>query len=276
MSMYLKQIEQLVALQHIDSEILELMSELEAAPKEVEGLQAMFDEKEGQRAGAQEKIDHLKQQEKRLLDEIEEDTLKIKKAKNKLMMVSNTKEYHAMMREMDNMEKLNRMREEERVALSEELERQTSGLEDISSELENLRSVLDAKKENLETRVNKAKSRLTGLDKQRKNSGSSVPPPVLSRYEFIRSRLDSPVIVPVEQGVCSGCHIAIPPQSFIELQKGQQILSCPNCQRLIYWCEHFTPEDEQTKVKDKVKKSKAAHDAKKAAAAEETAAAATE
>ena len=69
-----------------------------------------------------------------------------------------------------------------------------------------------------------------------------LPPPILSRYEFIRSRLANPVIVPVDNGICSGCNIAIPPQAYIELQKGQQILSCPNCQRLIYWTQHILAE----------------------------------
>ena len=64
------------------------------------------------------------------------------------------------------------------------------------------------------------------------------------RYEFIRSRLEHPVIVAVKDGVCSGCNIAVPPQAFIELQRGRQILSCPNCQRLIFWCEHFSPSQE--------------------------------
>lgn len=59
------------------------------------------------------------------------------------------------------------------------------------------------------------------------------------RYEFIRERLEHPVIVGVRDGICTGCNIAIPPQSFIELQGGKQILSCPNCQRLIFWEEHF-------------------------------------
>ncbi|MDL2207490.1 C4-type zinc ribbon domain-containing protein, partial [Desulfovibrio sp. OttesenSCG-928-M16] len=54
-----------------------------------------------------------------------------------------------------------------------------------------------------------------------------------------RERLRHPVIVPVADGVCSGCNIAIPPQNFIELQRASQILSCPNCQRLMFWSEHF-------------------------------------
>ncbi len=40
------------------------------------------------------------------------------------MLVGNTKEYHAMMREMDSLEKLNRMREDEQTAVKEELVRQ--------------------------------------------------------------------------------------------------------------------------------------------------------
>ena len=69
---------------------------------------------------------------------------------------------------------------------------------------------------------------------------------MLGRYEFIRNRLRHPVIVPVNEGVCSGCHIAIPPQVFIDLQRGSHIMSCPNCQRLMYWGNHFQdPEAEK-------------------------------
>jgi len=243
--MYLKQIEQLVALQHIDSEIIQLNQKLETAPKEVHVLEEQFDQLDQQRNQFLEKIDYLKSQESRLAGEIEDDTLKIKKSKNKLMMVSNTKEYHAMMREMDNLEKMNRLREEERVALAEELERQAEGLAELDESVNAVKAQLDEKRSNLEARVAKTKARLDDLHARRKEAGKSVPAPVLGRYEFIRSRLNAPVIVKVVEGVCNGCHIAIPPQSFNELQKGQQILSCPNCQRLIYWCEHFSEEDQQ-------------------------------
>lgn len=252
--MYLKQIEQLVALQRIDSEIIELNQELETAPKEVHALEEEFDKLDQQRNQLLEKIDYLKQQENRLTTEIEDDTLKIKKSKNKLMMVSNTKEYHAMMREMDNLEKLNRLREEERVTLAEELERQQESMDKLGAEVDEVKARLGEKRSSLEARVAKTQKRLDELQKQRAAAGANVPGPVLQRYEFIRSRLSAPVIVKVVAGVCNGCHIAIPPQSFNELQKGQQILSCPNCQRLIYWCEHFS-EDEECETKAEEEKA---------------------
>ena len=242
--MYLKQIEQLVALQRIDSEIIELNQELEVAPKEVLALEARFDDLDKQRNQYLEKIGYLKEQESRLNGEIDDDSLKVKKSKNKLMMVSNTKEYHAMMREMDTLEKTNRLREEERVTLAEELERQQEYMEEIDKDVNAIKSELETKRSSLQARIRECEERLNVLQAQRKEAGKSVPPPVLGRYEFIRSRLSAPVIVKVVAGVCDGCHISIPPQSFNELQKGQQILSCPNCQRLIYWCEHFTDENE--------------------------------
>lgn len=240
MSLYLKQIEQLVALQRVDDEILVIARELKDAPSEVKILQERFDSLEEQRTRFVEKIEHLKEQEKRLGGEIENDALKVKKSKSKLMLVGNTKEYHAMMREMDNLEKVNRMREEEKLALAEELTRQQSGLEELDVDYNALKSDLEAKKASLQARIDEANKVIAKLNKKRDSACQEVPAPILSRYEFIRERLDNPVIVSVEAGVCNGCHIAIPPQSFIELQKGHQILSCPNCQRLIYWCEHFS------------------------------------
>jgi predicted nucleic acid-binding Zn-ribbon protein len=237
--LYLKQIEQLVALQKVDNEIFGIRGEMENAPKEVEALRVKVKELEDQRGHSRDKLTHLKEQARRLDLDIDTDTGKIKKSKNKLMQVGNAKEYHAMVREMDSLEKINRSREEERMALLEELERQKNIQEDLDTQFNALDADLSEKEAGLGGRLDTARNTLDELGKERVKTGREVPAPVLARYEFIRQRLSHPVIVAVRGGVCSGCHIAIPPQHFIELQKGAQILSCPNCQRLIYWSGHF-------------------------------------
>ncbi|SNS12510.1 hypothetical protein SAMN04488503_2854 [Humidesulfovibrio mexicanus] len=236
--MYQKQIEQLVVLQTVDDEIMILEAEVREAPLELTGLETKVAQLRERQAQIQERLDILKGQQKRLDGEIEDDGHKIKKSKNKLMAVGNSKEYHAMMREMDSMEKLNRLREEERIAVMEELERQNAAMQELVTEVEGLMEGYDAKKATLDERIGKAQSRLDALAKRRAKAGKVVPPPILGRYEFIRSRIEHPVIVPVSDGVCGGCHIKIPPQSYNELQKGKQILGCPNCQRIIFWVEH--------------------------------------
>jgi hypothetical protein len=244
LSLYVKQIQELIVLQRVDDEILNLKKVLEEAPQKVAAVEERLQVQKNQQAELQEKIDLLTEQDKKLTREIEEDDTKIKKSKNKLMMVENSREYHAMMREMDNLEKTNRMREEEKVALEEDLAGQQNLLETVNAEVQRLEQELREMQENLEIKLSDARSRLERLHQDRENACQDIPKPILSRYEFIRSRLNNPVIVPVQDGVCTGCYISIPPQSFIELQKGEQILSCPNCQRLIYWSNHFTEDAE--------------------------------
>lgn len=237
--MYLKQIEQLVMLQLIDGEMIALKAELENAPLEIRGLEEKSAEIEQSREQVREKLSYLQEQFSRLENEIEEDHVKLKKSKSKMMMVGNSKEYHAMVREMDNIEKLNRSRDEEKLAINEELERQTKSDAELAEQSEGVSSELAEARTGLAARMEAAEKRLAELNDQRKTACSVLPKPILSRYEFIRSRLPNPVIVSVDNGICSGCNISIPPQSYIELQKGQQILSCPNCQRLIYWVQHI-------------------------------------
>ncbi|MFP4283952.1 MAG: zinc ribbon domain-containing protein [Desulfovermiculus sp.] len=246
MSLYIKQIEELILLQRIDDEIVHLQQVIEEAPQKVAAKEKQLHLQKEQEQELVDKIDVLTEQEKKLSKEIDEDNAKIKKSKNKLMMVENSREYHAMMREMDNLEKTNRMREEEKMALEEDLESQNTLLTSVQTAAQSLEEELEELRQNLEVQLEQAQSRLQELQEDRTNATQGIPKPILSRYEFIRSRLNNPVIVGVEDGICTGCHISIPPQTFIELQKGEQILSCPNCQRLIFWRNHFAQEEVAT------------------------------
>ena len=241
--MYEKQIEQLIILQQVDDNILVLREEIEKAPLELADLEGSLQAFEDRRGQIDERMELLKSQQKKLDFEIEEDAGKIKKSKNKLMLVGNTKEYHAMMREMDSLEKLNRMREEEQVAVKEELVRQDEATESLNEEMSGVKEEYAALKATLDERLAAAQKKLDSLGRKRKKACKVVPPPILGRYEFIRERMENPVIVGVTNGVCHGCHIMIPPQDYNDLQKGQQILSCPNCQRLIHWQREEVLED---------------------------------
>ena len=76
-------------------------------------LRQKFEVSEAQRNKILDKLTHLQEQQKRIALEIDDDSARIKKSKNKLMQVEDARSYHAMMREMDSMEKINRSRERE-------------------------------------------------------------------------------------------------------------------------------------------------------------------
>ena len=246
MSLYLEQIRQLVSLQHVDDAIHDVDQELEDAPKELEALQEKFAAMDKERERILDKISHLKEQGKRIKVEIEDESRRIKKSKSKLMQVSNAREYQAMAREIDNMERSNRTREDEKTTVIDEKLRQDALLQELDEPWAELKAELESRQANLEEHLAEIRARRVELEEKRREVGNIVPKPVLQRYEFIRHRLPHPVIVSVSRGVCSGCQIAIPPQTYNELQSGHKIINCPNCQRLIYWEEHFREDAANT------------------------------
>lgn len=243
MSLYLKQIEQLAALQKIDDEIMELNDFLHNSPLELGRLKENSLELQGNVKGLDDKIAQIVEQRDQLDRDIEDAGLKIKKSKNKLMMVSNSKEHQAMIREIDNLEKMNRNREEEKISLMEEISRQEDARKEAKKNLSEMQQQVTQKKKQINQKSQWAKERLATLQGHRGEAEEVIPKPILSRYQFIRSRLSQPVVVAVNQGICKGCNISIPPQTFNVLQKGEQILSCPNCHRIIFWSGHFAEEE---------------------------------
>ena len=137
-------------LQKVDSEMITLERILEEAPKQLRGLQEKQSYLKQQQGVIQEKIDVLMEQKTRIENEIENDAQKVKKSKNKLMMVENTKEYHAMMREMDTMEKMNRMREEERSNLLADLSDLEGRKDALQKDIDALSETISSQQANLD------------------------------------------------------------------------------------------------------------------------------
>jgi len=244
LSLYLKQVEQLAALQKIDDEIMHLNAFLQNSPLELGRMQERSLELQDTVKELNEKIAQVVAQRDQLEKDIEDAGLKIKKSKNKLMMVNNSKEHQAMIREIDNLEKVTRNGEEEKVSVMEELARQEETLAEVKKTLGDLQKEITQKKKQINQRLQSSKERLKILQNLRGEAEEVIPKPILSRYHFIRSRLSQPVVVAVDQGICKGCNISIPPQTFNVLQKGEQILSCPNCHRIIFWSGHFVEDEE--------------------------------
>lgn len=160
MSLYLEQIKQLVELQHVDDKIYAVKKELEEAPLQVETLRERFNEEEAKITRINDKLQHMHEQQKRLDMDLEDETARLKKSKSKLMQVSNSKEYQAMSKEMDNMERSTKNHEEERIALREEISIQEDLLKEAQAVRDELKIDLATKEESLIERINAANQEL--------------------------------------------------------------------------------------------------------------------
>ena len=46
-------------------------------------------------------------------------------------------------------------------------------------------------------------------------------------------------VVPVQHGICGGCHLHIPPQLAHAARGGVELVTCDQCGRILYWSPEF-------------------------------------
>lgn len=82
------------------------------------------------------------------------------------------------------------------------------------------------------------RERLAELGLRREGLVGSLPADQLKRYEEIAKVRGGLAVAAAADGLCLACRLGFPPQIFNDLQRNEKILTCPNCNRLIYWRDH--------------------------------------
>ena len=154
----------------------------------------------------------------------------------------------------------------------------TAGEQRIASMDESLKQLQDqaeSEKERLQASQGKLEKKIEKLRQARSELTSKVDQLTLRKYERIRKRLGGIAFVSASRERCSACKMVIPHQMYTILMRGEEIVGCENCGRLLYWLGHFKTEEtdgsggDEDKGKSKAKKAKpkAAKKAKSASGA---------
>jgi len=90
-------------------------------------------------------------------------------------------------------------------------------------------------RENLARREADLEAQLQALAEGRSNLTSPVPEPFLRAYERLRSQksLAGKAVATLEGRACGGCHIALPEMARTRLSKGEEVVQCEPCGRIL-------------------------------------------
>ncbi|MBW1928944.1 MAG: hypothetical protein JRH08_18565 [Deltaproteobacteria bacterium] len=225
----------LIQLQDCDNRITDTRRKRDDCPlriakleKELEAFQATVQED-------QERLEALKKERREVERDIDDAETKKRKSQAKLSSVSSNKEYRAALKEIDELDRTRILLEDKALELMEQIETLEEKLKASKKELEGLKEKIAKDKKAIEEEMKTLEQKLTSLAQERDQLCRQIEPPLLSRYDLLRERKGGLAISPVTSGVCQTCHMGIPPQKFNELIRGEELMSCPNCQRIIYW-----------------------------------------
>jgi predicted nucleic acid-binding Zn-ribbon protein len=94
------------------------------------------------------------------------------------------------------------------------------------------RERLDSEERAADAREEQLQRELAELNARRVEVGPKLDAKVLAVYEKILTRR-RPALALVSEEMCQGCRVGIPAQNYIEILKGERIITCGNCHRIL-------------------------------------------
>lgn len=238
------QIGALIQIQETDSEIIRINSALALVEGRIEDLNNKLQSFTASISVKKNDADVIKKKLKDYELEILECQKRIDRGQSHAKNITTNKEYQAVLREVDDAKKRKTMLEDRQLELMESLEKIESELGDLQNDYVQLESFIETQKQEIYSSSVSERNELEQLSITRKTASDSVEPALLSRYDRILKLVGMRAVASVERSICGGCHMNIPPQMFIELQRCNEIMYCPRCHRIIYWAGCFKDDSE--------------------------------
>ena len=228
-----EEIKQLTDLQVIDLQIVGVDEQIDAGQAEIQKLQSTIEERQASIEELKAKIEAATARQRELEAEQEDQLSRIKERQSKLMQVQTNREYHSLLKEIEDGKKANKEREEETVQLMEKIESLTIIMHEQQGLSQGDDKQLAQEKKKINGEAAKLNEQKEAFAKQREAMVKNFSPSLLKKYDMLRERRNGRAVVAVINGVCQGCFMNIPPQQFNNLLKGDKMLFCPTCNRIL-------------------------------------------
>jgi len=228
------EIEALVKLQEAETRIVRLNAVLVKIEIEKEQLSAKLNQFGNALEDNKENLLKSKAACRDIEREIQVVDDRIIKSNEKLRMVKTNKEYNLFLREVDDNKKRKDVLETELLELLDKKEEMEKIVQETEKEFHLLKDQIEAQQKDIEKKSADDRELLDECLAQQSEIGKTMEASLMNRFAKISKMNNGSAIVRVENEVCMGCFMNIPPQLYIEVQRGNSLISCPQCSRILY------------------------------------------
>jgi predicted nucleic acid-binding Zn-ribbon protein len=225
---------QLTGLQEVDLEIAKFDAEIESENKALAKGDKAFQERQASIGELKERIEAAEGKRRELEAELADEQGRIKERQSKMMQVQTNREYQSLLKEIEDGKKTIKEKEEQVVRLMEASEADAKIKAEQEILVEEEEKELAAQSAQVKKLARKIENQKAKFVSKRASLAKEIKVPVLRKYDLLRTRRNGKAVVGVVNGVCQGCFMSIPPQQFNDIMKGDRVLNCPTCQRILY------------------------------------------
>jgi len=231
----LETLEKLLVLQDRDQKIRRVQGELAHIGPEREGLRARAAAAQSQLESLKTRAKQIESDRKRLELDVESKKQQIEKYANQQLQTRKNEEYRALTHEIDACKADITKIEDQEIELMEQAEQVQKDASRISKEAGETKKLVDDQVAQLTQREDNLKKELADLQQGRTELAMAVEEIARNRYERLIKSKGENVVVGVHHGVCGGCHMKLPAQILVFCMADQEIITCTNCGRILYY-----------------------------------------
>jgi len=231
----LEAIEKLLMLQDRDRKIRRVQQELDHIGPERETLRAKAAAAQTQLDAAKNRVKQIETERKRLELDVEEKKSQIERYANQQLQTRKNEEYRALAHEIEMCKEAIIKIEDQEIVLMEQGEAVQKEITRATQETSETKKLVENQTAQLSQREENLKKELAELQQGRAELAVAVDEAARARYERLLKSRGENVVVGVHHGVCGGCHMKLPAQVLVSCRSQQEIVTCINCGRILYY-----------------------------------------
>jgi len=230
-----EELQTLWALRDLDERLVALSAALARFPAERKTVEQRLTGDRGRLETVKKELGDYQVRRRQMEKDIEALTVEERKFQNQLPLVKKNEEYTALLHEIAGAKQKRSDRETDLLVLMEEEDRRAREKPALERALAALESEAAAKLQALAAEEQGERERVAGVEAERAALVARLTAATKTRYERTRASRDGRAVVPIQKGACGGCYRAQPPQMLQEARRGDRLLVCDGCGRLLVW-----------------------------------------
>jgi len=237
------ELQQLIALQNLDASIRRLQVQIEATPLRRAEIEKEFDQRASEIRAVETRRDDSRHERARLEKEVAEQRARAERADRNLMSSKKPDEYTAAIREADAARKQMSAYETQILEQMEISDQAEAALKERASEVASLNSDREARLNEFDAETEAHNKQLEAERAERERLFTALPKSMSALYNRISRRIrDGVAMAEARNGACAACFMALRPQVMAQVRRGDEVVTCDNCNRILY----YVPKDSVT------------------------------
>jgi predicted nucleic acid-binding Zn-ribbon protein len=228
-------LELLWELQKIDLTLKRINEGKDRFPKEMKKLEEKQGIEKEKIKKEKEKIESLDKERRQKERDLSTEQEKIKRAEGRMFEVKTNKEYQALLSEIEAIKEATSREEEEVLQILDEIDEVKKDISKREKEVATTLEKIEKEKRKIQEKMDQDEGLWKEQKERREALAKQLESNLFKLYNTLKEKRQGVGVVNVKRETCQGCFVNIPPQMFIEVQKHNAIIRCPNCNRILYW-----------------------------------------